>query len=279
MQSAPPAQSALVPVLEEAVNQRRKSLDHSLCRQLREEHAQLVSQIEQSAQTQAPAPNPPSPSAGANGRPARPKRARLSAAVSTEHFERILRLEADLIRYCHDVPENGSSAETCALMASGVPAELQADYNKWAKKDVCQVCNGRAAWLKPLYACLRPHAAGPVAPNADVEAPPYYFHLECGKYPANTPFGTKLFCPDCFKDRALAQSMKEDPFRRQHVWEHCRAAGDLYNYGFRIVAIPEDGLCFFTVLYLMVQQYVYPPLTFCLFLRDPSDLCFLADRR
>lgn len=238
----PPAMNnsdVLLPLLEEMAQQRRRDIDHNYCRQLQDlqvECSMQVARIEEESNAASPSSQ-------------RPKRARGAGAgvlvsATSEFLERILRVMADLLRYCHDERDDGR----CFMRSEEVAKFLETEYGKRVRgRRKCRVCNKEATWDRPTHLCIRQHR--------DSE---YSFHLECCKYPSNIAFNVPMFCSECLKESAEQRSVSLDLLRRQHLWEQARAAAELYSMGgFKIVEVPPNGLCFFTVLYLLAHQYAF----------------------
>ncbi len=122
-------------------------------------------------------------------------------------------------------------------------------------------CNKTGTWTRPLYTC-----------SGDAHRQErFLFHLECAGYDnVLVPSGAALLCSDCIKSKRDHLSVVA--YRSLHIWETLIAPAELYQQGYRLVQIPRDGLCFFTVLYMLAERCVQWSNILCLF----SHFCLFS---
>lgn len=154
------------------------------------------------------------------------------AALDAGVEERVLRLQENLLRFCH----TDEQRSTCPLLATAKIRALTFEQ-ELRPRQRCRAsrCNKTATWREPLYHCFNDPKHSP-------------FHLACAGYPPElrVPYECRLLCPNCLAN--------QENVRTLHLWESITAPAELYREGFRLVDVPRDGLCFFSVLYLLTHK-------------------------
>lgn len=160
--------------------------------------------------------------------------------------EQILCANHDYPLFCH----SKDVAKSCPLVLSDSKRELTYE-EEFRRKYRCSIvvkggkCGKTGTWTRPLHTCA----------GGDHDRERFSFHLDCAGYNnVSVPFGTGLLCLDCLKSKR--QELSVAAYRSLHVWETLTAEAELYQQGYRCVEIPQDGLCFFTVLYMLAEKCV-----------------------
>lgn len=166
--------------------------------------------------------------------------------LDKQQREQLLRLNHDYPHFCH----SKDAMKACPLRSSDPLRELTYE-EEFRRKYRCSMvvkggkCNKTATWTRPLYTC-----------SGDAHRQErFLFHLDCAGYDnILVPSGAALLCLDCIKSKR--DHLSVSAYRSVHIWETLIAPAELYQQGYRLIQIPRDGLCFFTVLYMLSEKYV-----------------------